>query len=49
MMNRRTLLSALLAGPACAALPARAQASTTIVFGYPAVTDAAVDTQRYPP
>jgi NitT/TauT family transport system substrate-binding protein len=39
MMNRRTLLSALLAGPACAALPARAQASTTIVFGYTAVTD----------
>lgn len=39
MINRRTLLSALVAAPACAALPARAQASTTIVFGYTAVTD----------
>jgi NitT/TauT family transport system substrate-binding protein len=39
MINRRTLLSALVAGPACAALPARAQSETRIVFGYTAVTD----------
>jgi NitT/TauT family transport system substrate-binding protein len=40
MMNRRVLLSALVAAPACAALPARAEAgTTTIVFGYTAVTD----------
>jgi len=39
MMKRRTLLSALVAAPACAALPARAQSETTIVFGYTAVTD----------
>jgi NitT/TauT family transport system substrate-binding protein len=41
MIDRRTLLSALLAGPACAALPlpARAQAETKFVFGYTAVTD----------
>jgi NitT/TauT family transport system substrate-binding protein len=39
MMNRRTLLSTLIAGPACAALPARAQTDTAILFGYTAVTD----------
>jgi NitT/TauT family transport system substrate-binding protein len=39
MMKRRTLLAALLAGPACAALPARAQSDTRIVFGYTAVAD----------
>ena len=38
MMNRRTLLAALAASGA-AALPARAQAATRIVFGYTAVTD----------
>jgi NitT/TauT family transport system substrate-binding protein len=41
MMNRRTLLATLVAGPACAALPARAQSQsdTKIVFGYTAVVD----------
>ncbi len=39
MMNRRTLLSALVAAPTCVAMPARAQSDTTIVFGYTAVTD----------
>ena len=39
MMNRRTLLAALTAVPACAALPARAQTETRIVFGYTAVAD----------
>jgi NitT/TauT family transport system substrate-binding protein len=39
MMKRRTLLSALVAGSATAALPARAQANPKIVFGYTAVTD----------
>ena len=39
MINRRTLLSALLAGPACASLPARAESDTKIVFGYTAVAD----------
>jgi NitT/TauT family transport system substrate-binding protein len=39
MIDRRTFLSALLAVPACAALPARAQSDTKVVFGYTAVTD----------
>jgi NitT/TauT family transport system substrate-binding protein len=40
MMNRRSLLAALAAGPATLALPAHAQqAATKIVFGYTAVTD----------
>src|SRR6266850_8075441 len=39
MIDRRTLLAALFAGTACAALPARAQSSTRIVFGYTAVVD----------
>lgn len=39
MMNRRTLLAALVAGPAGAALPAQAQSDTKIVFGYTAVVD----------
>ncbi|KQV89784.1 ABC transporter substrate-binding protein [Rhizobacter sp. Root1221] len=39
MMNRRHLLSALAAGPVCAALPARAQSDTRILFGYTAVSD----------
>jgi NitT/TauT family transport system substrate-binding protein len=39
MIDRRTLLAALVAGPACAALPARAQSATKIVFGYTAVVD----------
>ncbi|QNK70443.1 ABC transporter substrate-binding protein [Variovorax sp. PAMC26660] len=40
MMNRRTLLSALAAASATAALPSHAQQSTPkIVFGYTAVTD----------
>jgi len=39
MMKRRTLLTALAAASATAALPARAQAATKIVFGYTAVTD----------
>jgi NitT/TauT family transport system substrate-binding protein len=38
-MKRRTLLSALAAASAAAALPAFAQANTKIVFGYTAVTD----------
>jgi len=39
MMKRRTLLSALAAASAAAALPSRAQSTTKIVFGYTAVTD----------
>ncbi|MGJ7537116.1 MULTISPECIES: ABC transporter substrate-binding protein [unclassified Variovorax] len=39
MMKRRTLLSALAAVSATAALPSRAQSSTKVVFGYTAVTD----------
>ncbi|SEK61375.1 NitT/TauT family transport system substrate-binding protein [Variovorax sp. YR750] len=39
MMKRRTLLSALAAASAAAALPSRAQSATKIVFGYTAVTD----------
>ncbi len=39
MMNRRTLLSALGAASAAAALPARAQENPKIVFGYTAVSD----------
>ncbi|MDM0021691.1 ABC transporter substrate-binding protein [Variovorax saccharolyticus] len=39
MMKRRSLLSALGAAGLGAALPARAQAATRIVFGYTAVTD----------
>ncbi|NDZ13911.1 metal ABC transporter substrate-binding protein [Variovorax sp. WS11] len=39
MMKRRTLLAALAAASGTAALPARAQAGTRIVFGYTAVTD----------
>lgn len=39
MIDRRTLLAALVAGPACATLPARAQSATKIVFGYTAVVD----------
>ncbi|MGJ7583355.1 ABC transporter substrate-binding protein, partial [Variovorax sp. RHLX14] len=39
MMNRRTLLSALAAASATAALPSRAQSNPKIVFGYTAVTD----------
>ena len=40
MMKRRTLLSALAAASAAAALPSRAQQShPKIVFGYTAVTD----------
>ena len=39
MMKRRTLLSALAAGSAAAALPARAQPNQKIVFGYTAVSD----------
>ncbi|SEF23124.1 ABC transporter substrate-binding protein [Variovorax sp. NFACC27] len=39
MMKRRTLLSALAAASAVAALPSRAQSATKIVFGYTAVTD----------
>jgi NitT/TauT family transport system substrate-binding protein len=39
MINRRTLLSALLAGTAGASLPARAESDTKIVFGYTAVAD----------
>jgi NitT/TauT family transport system substrate-binding protein len=38
-MNRRTLLSALGAASAAAALPARAQENPKIVFGYTAVSD----------
>ena len=38
-MKRRTALAALSAFAAAAALPARAEASTKIVFGYTAVTD----------
>ena len=38
-MKRRTLLSALAAASAAAALPAFAQANTKVVFGYTAVTD----------
>ncbi|MBB4222306.1 NitT/TauT family transport system substrate-binding protein [Variovorax guangxiensis] len=38
-MKRRTLLSALAAASAAAALPSRAQSTTKIVFGYTAVTD----------
>lgn len=39
MMKRRTLLSALAAASAAAALPARAQPHPKIVFGYTAVSD----------
>ncbi|KQX18987.1 ABC transporter substrate-binding protein [Variovorax sp. Root434] len=39
MMKRRTLLSALAAASAAAALPSRAQSNPKIVFGYTAVTD----------
>ncbi|BEP64182.1 ABC transporter substrate-binding protein [Variovorax sp. V213] len=39
MMKRRTLLSALAAASAAAALPSRAQANPKIVFGYTAVSD----------
>jgi len=39
MMQRRTLLSALAAASAAAALPSRAQSHPKIVFGYTAVTD----------
>jgi NitT/TauT family transport system substrate-binding protein len=39
MMKRRKLLSALGAASLAAALPARAQSGTPIVFGYTAVTD----------
>ena len=39
MMKRRTLLSALAATSAIAALPSRAQSNPKIVFGYTAVTD----------
>ncbi|EJL76015.1 ABC-type nitrate/sulfonate/bicarbonate transport system, periplasmic component [Variovorax sp. CF313] len=39
MMKRRTLLSALAAASASAALPSRAQSNPKIVFGYTAVTD----------
>ena len=39
MIQRRTLLAALAAGPVCAALPARAQPDTKIIFGYTAVAD----------
>jgi len=39
MINRRTLLATLVAVPAGAALPARAQSDTKIVFGYTAVAD----------
>ncbi|MGK6310790.1 ABC transporter substrate-binding protein [Variovorax sp. DT-64] len=39
MMKRRTLLSALAAASAAAALPARAQPNPKIVFGYTAVSD----------
>ena len=39
MMKRRTLLAALAAASSTAALTARAQAGTRIVFGYTAVTD----------
>ena len=38
-MKRRTLLSAIAAASAAAALPAFAQSNPKIVFGYPAVTD----------
>ena len=34
MMKRRTLLSALAAASAAAALPSRAQSNPRIVFGY---------------
>ncbi|CAN7154931.1 ABC transporter substrate-binding protein [Variovorax paradoxus] len=39
MMKRRTLLSALAAASAAAALPSRAQSNPKIVFGYTAVSD----------
>ena len=39
MMNRRAALSAIAATTAACALPARAQATTKIVFGYTAVAD----------
>lgn len=39
MMKRRSLLSAMSAAALGAALPARAQSATRIVFGYTAVTD----------
>jgi len=39
MMKRRTLLSALAAASAAAALPSRAQSNPRIVFGYTAVSD----------
>jgi len=39
MIDRRTLLAMLAAVPAGAALPARAQSGTRIVFGYTAVAD----------
>lgn len=38
-MKRRTALAALAAAPAALSLPAAAQASTKIVYGYTAVTD----------
>ena len=38
-MKRRTALAALASVPAALTLPAFAQASTKIVFGYTAVTD----------
>jgi NitT/TauT family transport system substrate-binding protein len=39
VINRRTLLATLVAAPVSAALPARAQSNTKIVFGYTAVVD----------